>query len=145
MGATGDPRTEGGGRVTHADIRVGAAAEASLEVTPDLVASHLGSGGLRVFATPAMALMVERTCRTLIEPHLPAGQSTVGVEIRVRHLAPTPLGKTVRIRAEITGLEGRAVDFRAELWDEAEKVGEADHRRMIIDVERFLKRVAAKM
>lgn len=120
------------------------AAEGSLEVTPDLVASHLGSGGLRVFATPAMALLVERTCHSMLQPHLPEGKSTVGLEIRVRHLAPTPLGKTVRIRAEIVALEERAVDFRAEIWDDTEKVGEAEHRRMIIDLERFLKKVEAK-
>jgi predicted thioesterase len=115
-----------------------------MEVTPDVVAEHLGSGGLRVFATPAMALLVERTCRSMIETQLPAGQSTVGVDIRVRHLAPTPLGKTVRIEAEVTGIDGRRVDFRAELWDEVEKVGEAEHRRVVIDLDRFLMRVEAK-
>ena len=130
--------------MTIAGMRVGDLTEASLEVTPEAVAAHLGSGSVRVFATPAMALLVERTCRSLVEPHLPSGQSTVGIEICVRHLAPTPLGRTVRIRAEIAGIEGRAVDFRAELWDEAEKVGEADHRRIIIDLDRFLKRVEAK-
>ncbi len=125
-------------------ISVGTKAVSSMEVTPDVVAAHLGSGGLRVFATPAMALLVERTCRSMIEPELPPGQSTVGVEIHVRHLAPTPLGRTVRINAEIAGLDGRAVDFHAELWDEVEKVGEAEHRRVIIDLDRFLKRVEAK-
>ena len=130
--------------MTTPEMRVGDATEASQEVTPEAVAAHLGSGSVRVFATPAMALLVERTCRSLVEPHLPQGQSTVGVEISLRHLAPTPIGWTVRIRAEIVGIEGRAVDFRAELWDKAEKVGEADHRRVIIDLDRFLKRVEAK-
>jgi len=125
-------------------VRVGQAAEATQEVTSDLVASHLGSGNLRVFATPAMALLVERTCRRMIDDSLPQGQSTVGVDIRVRHLAPTPLGKTVRIRAEVVGVEGRAVDFKAEVWDESEKVGEAEHRRVVIDLDRFLKKVEAK-
>ena len=130
--------------VTPPPVRVGQSAEASQEVTPDLVASHLGSGSLRVLATPAMALLVERTCRRMVEAGLPEGESTVGVDIRVRHLAPTPLGRTVRIRAEVVGVEGQAVDFRAEVWDEVEKVGEAEHRRVVIDLERFLKRVEAK-
>jgi predicted thioesterase len=130
--------------MTGLPVRVGQSAEATQEVTPDLVASHLGSGNLRVFATPAMALLVERTCRRMVDDGLPQGQSTVGVDIRVRHLAPTPLGRTVRIRAEVVGIEGRAVDFRAEVWDETEKVGEAEHRRVVIDLDRFLKRVGAK-
>ena len=130
--------------MTGLPVRVGQSAEATQEGTPDLVASHLGSGNLRVFATPAMALLVERTCRRMIDDGLPQGQSTVGVDIHVRHLAPTPLGRTVRIRAEVAGIEGRAVDFKAEVWDEAEKVGEAEHRRVVIDLDRFLKRVEAK-
>jgi fluoroacetyl-CoA thioesterase len=130
--------------MTDLPVRVGQSAEATQEVTSDLVASHLGSGNLRVFATPAMALLVERTCRRMIDDGLPQGQSTVGVDIRVRHLAPTPLGRTVRIRAEVVGIEGRTVDFRAEVWDESEKVGEAEHRRVVIDLDRFLKKVEAK-
>ena len=130
--------------MTGLPVRVGQSAEATQEVTSDLVASHLGSGNLRVFATPAMALLVERTCRRLIEDGLPQGQSTVGVDIRVRHLAPTPLGGTVRIRAEVVEIEGRTVDFRAEVWDESEKVGEAEHRRVVVDLDRFLKKVDAK-
>jgi predicted thioesterase len=125
-------------------ISVGTRSVSSMEVTPDAVAAHLGSGSLRVFATPAMALLVERTCRSMVEPQLPQGQSTVGVDIHVRHLAPTPLGGTVRIEAQITAIEGRAVDFRAEMWDEVEKIGEAEHRRVVIDLDRFLKRVEAK-
>ena len=130
--------------MTDLPVRVGQSAEATQEVTSDQIASHLGSGDLRVFATPAMALLVERTCRRMIEDGLPQGQSTVGVDIRVRHLAPTPLGRTVRIRAEVVGIEGQAVDFRAEVWDEVEKVGEAEHRRVVVDLDRFLKRVEAK-
>ncbi len=130
--------------VTPPAVRVGQSAEASHEVTADWVASHLGSGSLRVLATPAMALLVEQTCRKMVEAGLPEGESTVGVDIRVQHLAPTPLGRTVRIRAEVVGVEGPAIDFRAEIWDEVEKVGEAQHRRVVIDLARFLKRVEEK-
>jgi predicted thioesterase len=130
--------------VTDLPVRVGSVAEASYEVTPDLVASHLGSGSLRVFATPAMALLVERTCRRMVEAGLPQGQSSVGVDIRVRHLAPTPQGKTVVVRAEVVAVEGRTVDFKADVRDDRELVGEAEHRRVVIDLDRFLRRVEAK-
>ena len=127
-----------------ADLPIGETREASQEVTAETTASHIGSGALRVYATPAMALFVERTCRDWVEPYLPEGKTTVGVELRVRHLAPTPMGSVVRLRAEIVAVEGEAIDFRAKLWDEQEPVGEVEHRRRVVDTARFLRRVEAK-
>lgn len=124
---------------------LGDSLEAEQDVTPDRTAVHIGSGALRVYATPSMALLVERTCRDLMEPGLAPGQTTVGVEICVRHLAPTPLGSKVRIRVEVTGIAGETVDFKAEIWDAVEQVGLAEHRRRVIDSERFLRRVQRKV
>ncbi|HKY84233.1 MAG TPA: thioesterase family protein [Anaerolineales bacterium] len=130
--------------MTPADLHVGDIAEDTQEVTAERTASHIGSGALRVYATPAMALFVEQTCRRLAERSLPAGKTTVGVELHLRHLAPTPMGGTVRIRVELVGLEAEALDFEADVWDELEKVGEAEHRRRVIAEDRFLRRVEAK-
>ncbi len=130
--------------MTLAELHLGDGAEDSQEVTPGRTASHIGSGSLRVYATPAMALFIEQVCRRLAEAHLPPGKTTVGVELHLRHLAPTPLGATVRIRVEVVGLEGEAIDFKAEVSDSVEKVGQAEHRRRVIDVDRFLHRVEAK-
>jgi len=127
-----------------ADLRAGESREVSQEVTAERTASHIGSGALRVYATPAMALFVERTCREWLEPFLPEGKASVGVELHVRHLAPTPMGSVVWLRAEIVAVEGDAVDFRAKLWDEQEPVGEVEHSRRVIDTARFLRRVETK-
>ncbi len=113
-------------------------------VDANQAASHLGSGSLQVFATPAMVTFVERTCRQLIEPHLDEGQTSVGVAIAIRHLAPTPTGAEVRAHATILEVDGRFVHFEAQVWDEVELIGEAEHTRAVIDEDRFLKRVAAK-
>ena len=115
-----------------------------MEVTEEVTARHIGSGGLRVFATPAMVLLVERACTGLVQPHLAQGQSSVGVSIRLRHLAPTPLGQRVRARVEVVAVEERLLTFKAEVWDDREQVGEGEHQRAVIDVERFLRRVQAK-
>ncbi len=80
----------------------------------------------------------------MVEPYLAAGESTVGVSLKVRHLAPTPMGQTVRCRAEVVAIEGVVITFRAEIWDPSEKIGEAEHKRAVIEVERFLRRVEAK-
>jgi predicted thioesterase len=130
--------------VTLAELHVGAAREASQEVTPERTASHIGSGAVRVYATPAMVLFVERTCKDLVEPHLEEGTTTVGVELHVRHLAPTPLGSTVRLRAEVVSVEGQSIRFLAKVWDEQDLVGEVEHLRRVVDLDRFLRRVEAK-
>jgi fluoroacetyl-CoA thioesterase len=126
------------------EYKPGDSIESTLIVDESQVASHLGSGSLQVYATPAMVTFIEHTCRQLVEPHLPEGQTSVGVALSVRHLAPTPIGSTVSIKAEIVGVEGRSVQFVAQVSDEAEVIGEAEHTRAIIDVERFLRRVTQK-
>jgi predicted thioesterase len=130
--------------MSRLEIMPGLAAESSREVTPSESAAHLGSGTVGVYATPAMVAFVERTCQQLVQPMLPAGQSTVGTGIEIRHLAPTPIGAVVRVRAEVTSVEGREIVFHAQVWDETELIGEAEHYRAVIDVDRFMKRVEAK-
>jgi fluoroacetyl-CoA thioesterase len=125
-------------------IRVGLTAEATERVRPAETAKNVGSGGLRVYATPAMVRFVERSCFQLLQPLLSEGQTSVGVEIHVWHLAPTPVDKEVHLRAEITSVQENRVDFRVELRDDMEAVGRAEHSRAIIDVARFLERVRSK-
>jgi predicted thioesterase len=125
-------------------IRPGLAGELSETVTEAVSAGHVGSGELRVYATPAMVALIERASVRLLAPYLPPGHSTVGAGLTVRHLAPTPLGQTVRARVEVVSVDGGRIGLRAEVWDETEKIGEAEHQRAVIDVERFLRRVQAK-
>lgn len=108
------------------------------------LASHIGSGASRVLATPCMILFMERTAHRLLAQNLPAGYSSVGVVVHVEHLAPTPLGNTVRVRAVVEAVDGLKVTFTIQAWDEVEKIGEGTHQRFIIDEARFLKRVHAK-
>ncbi|HEY46939.1 MAG: hypothetical protein AMJ88_02745 [Anaerolineae bacterium SM23_ 63] len=126
-------------------IKVGLKAEATQEVTPDLTATHIGSGSLSVYATPAMASLVEHTCASMVSGLLPEGQTTVGVEIHLRHLAPTPVNSVVNIRAEVVSIDNHLISFNAQIFDEVELVGEAEHRRAVIEEDRFLKRVDAKV
>jgi|Deesub1362A_J573_1020465.scaffolds.fasta_scaffold03221_6 predicted thioesterase len=128
----------------EAVLKVGLVCQAEQLVTPELSAKHIGSGSLRVYATPAMALLVERTCAAAVQPHLTSDQSTVGIEMHLRHLAPTPLGDRVRIRVELVEIQGNRLTFHAEIWDSQEKVGEAEHVRALIEVGRFLRRVEQK-
>lgn len=128
-----------------ASVRVGMVSEATQVVTPDTTAQHLGSGSLKVYATPAMVAFFEHTCQTMVEPLLPEGRTTVGMQVQMRHLAATPLGEVVRIRAEVVAVSGNVIDFRGQVWDRHELVGEGEHRRVVIERDRFLKRVRSKL
>ena len=125
-------------------VTVGSCIEDNQQVTLERVASHLGSGSLQVYATPAMVAFVEQTCRKLVEPHLPEGMTTVGIAITVRHSAPTPLGGKISIQAEIVLIEKNVISFQTELWDEMEKIGEVAHKRAVIEIDRFTERVQKK-
>jgi predicted thioesterase len=126
-------------------IEVGLKAEATQEVTPELTATHIGSGSLSVYATPAMASLIEHTCASMVSELLPEGQTTVGVEIHLRHLAPTPVNSVVKIQTEVVTVDNNLISFNAQIFDEVELVGEAEHRRAVIEIDRFLKRVDAKV
>jgi predicted thioesterase len=125
-------------------IKAGMALEASQIVSPEQSAPNMGSGALSVYATPAMGAFVEQICCQMVDPLLPEGKTTVGVEITIRHLAPTPVGKNVHARVEVVSTEGSLITFQAQLRDDFELIGTVDHRRAIVDVDRFLKRVEAK-
>jgi fluoroacetyl-CoA thioesterase len=131
--------------MTITQEHVGLSRERQQVVTRERTAVHVGSGSLGVYATPAMLALVEVTAREFLDELLDDTQTTVGTAVTLKHLAPTPEGETVNVRVEIASIEGNIVQLNAELWDRVEKVGEASHTRAVIDVDRFLKRVNAKI
>ncbi|GHT77319.1 thioesterase [Spirochaetia bacterium] len=113
-------------------------------VTDRSTASAWGSGGLPVYATPAMVVLLEGACLAAVDPLLPAGFSTVGTVLQVKHLAATPPGMSVRAVGELQEIDGRHLVFTVEVYDEAGKIGEGTHERFIIDNEKFLKKALEK-
>lgn len=125
-------------------IKPGMTFEDTFEVREEHLAWHIGSGTLSVLATPWLIDFMESVSHRLIAQYLPEGSSSVGTEVNMRHLAPTPPGSKVRVKAEVLAVEGAKVSLYVQAWDETELVGTCNHQRFIIDEKRFLKRVAAK-
>ena len=115
-----------------------------LTVTEDQLASNVGSGLLRVFATPAMVAAMERAACGALEPYLAAGQTSVGTALNIEHIAPTPLGMEVEVTATITGTEGRRVDFDVEAKDAGGCIGHGTHSRFLVDAARFQEKADRK-
>lgn len=123
-------------------LKVGMQDELVWEVTDDLCTTR---GDYRVFSTPSMTLFVEMAAQKLATPHLKPGQGQVGLQVNIRHLAPTPIGKQVRAEVELTGIDRRKLTFRVKVFDDVEQVGEAEHERFVIDVDKYIERLKKKI
>jgi fluoroacetyl-CoA thioesterase len=130
--------------MTFEAVQPGLRGEVRLVVADEHTAQHLGSGGVRVLATPQMVLLMEQAGVAAVDHLLPQGYLTVGGHLDVRHLAPTPVGFEVRAMAELVDVEGRRLDFRVEMHDGVELVGTGSHQRFIVELDRLGQRVAEK-
>lgn len=102
-------------------------------------------GDYRVFSTPSMTQLVESTANQLAAPHLLPGQGQVGVVVTVRHMGPTPIGKKVRAEAELTAIDRRRLTFKVKIHDDVEQVGEAEHERFVIDLDKYFEKLKKKI
>lgn len=125
-------------------IEPGLTHEMTLTVRQADTAGADRSGLPEVFSTPRLVSWLEWTAHQAIEPLLAPGQASVGARVDIRHLAATPVGMQVRLRAELIEVDRRRLKFRVEAWDEVEKIAEGEHERFIIDSERFDRQVAEK-
>src|SRR5690606_13182138 len=108
-------------------ILPGLTGEATTAVTSDNTALAMGSGTVDVFATPALAALMEAAAVSAVRAALEDGQTSVGVHLDVQHLAATPVGMTVRAEARLMTVEGRRLTFRVSAFDGVEQVGVGTH------------------
>lgn len=126
------------------ELQPGLRGVSSLVVAEEHTAARFGAGGVRVFGTPMMIGLMENAAFSAIQPLLPEGQSSVGTRIDIRHLAATPIGMNVTATAELLEVDGRRLVFRVEARDDVELIGEGQHERYIINLDRFLSRIEEK-
>ncbi|OQA16758.1 MAG: Fluoroacetyl-CoA thioesterase [Chloroflexi bacterium ADurb.Bin360] len=112
-------------------------------VETDTAAAY-GSGLVAVLSTPHLIALMENAAQKAIQPFLEPGQTAVGTAIEMQHLAATPVGMQVTVRAELLTVERRRLRFAVEAWDAQERIGTCIHERVIIDRDRFMERVAQK-
>ena len=108
-------------------------------------APHVGSGKVKVLATPVMVSLMEEASLNAVEGLLPSGHQTVGTRLEITHVAATPVGLRVRAGAEVTKVDGRRLTFRVWADDEKERIGEGTHERIVVDVLRFDARAQQKV
>jgi len=126
-------------------LKPGLEGHAELVVGEEHTAPRIGSGRVRVLATPVMINLMEAAALDAAENLIPVGHQSLGTRLDVRHIAATPVGMRVRAYAEIVALEGRTITFRAWAEDDVERVGEGTHERVIITLDKFDTRMQAKL
>jgi fluoroacetyl-CoA thioesterase len=124
------------------DLHRGMAGEATTTVVHENTAATVGAGGVEVFGTPMMIALMENASWNAVVDALDAGYVTVGTLVNVTHLGATPLGQHVRAQAELIEINGRRLLFKVVAYDERQKIGEGQHERAIVHLERFLQRLA---
>lgn len=127
------------------DLQPGQKASISFIVEEKHLASDMGSGSARVFATPMLVAGIEAAAVELVAPALEPGETTVGIHIDVFHNAATPLGMKVSFEAILEKVEGRKLTFRVSGKDEAGQIGEGMHERFVVNKEKFENKVKEKI
>ena len=126
-------------------IRPGLSGEAGLVVAEEHTAPRVGSGKVRVLATPVMINLIEAAALAAVERLLPPGYQSLGTVLNVRHIAATPVGMRVTASAHVLEAEGRTIRFRVEARDEKELIGDGTHERVVVNVAKFDQRVQKKL
>jgi predicted thioesterase len=126
-------------------VKVGATKDRKIKVSQNQSTTFLWEGE-NVFSTPSMISEMEETCRLLLkEQFIPEEQwDSVGTFVEIKHLAATPVGADVLLKAKVCSVNGRRVMFEVEASDNIEKVGEGRHERTIIDIAKFRNRFDMK-
>lgn len=127
------------------NIEIGMKGEAFTLAEREDTALEVGSGSLLVFATPCMAALMEAAACDAIASALDENETTVGIELNIKHLSATPVGLEVRAEAEVTAVEGKIISYTLKAYDEAGLIGEGNHKRALVNSQRFLDKTYAKL
>ncbi|MCG8409890.1 MAG: thioesterase family protein [Bacteroidales bacterium] len=123
------------------DLKVGIEYTVKQKVNYADTAAMYGSGLVEVFATPAMIALMENAALKAVSSYLDDEHNTVGFEINIKHLKPTPVGGTVRCTAKLSEIDGKKLVFAVTASDEEGKIGEGTHTRYIINTKKFMNKL----
>lgn len=114
-------------------------------VSDSNTALSVGSGSLKVYATPAMLALMEKAACKAIGEILGEGETTVGTLLNVKHIAATPVGMEVSATAELLERDGRRYVFKVTASDESGLIGEGTHERFAVLAQKFTDKTYSKL
>lgn len=122
----------------------GLTGKAEMVVKEEDLVSHIGPIQVHVLSTPRLVQLMEEAALQAIEGSLPPDRLSLGTQIRIKHLAPTPLGMRVVSYALLKEIQKNRLLFQVEAYDEVEKVAEGEHERVLVSRGHFDQRVSLK-
>ena len=128
-----------------AALSIGLKGSAELTVGEEHTAPRIGSGHVHVLATPVMINLFEAAALAAVEHLLPTGHQSLGTHLNITHVAATPVGMRVVAEAEVVNIDGRLITFRVAARDDRDLIGEGSHQRVVVNLDRFDKRVREKL
>lgn len=126
------------------NLKTGISYTAKQTVERKDTAAEYGSGLVEVFATPAMIALMENAALKTVLPYLGEEHNTVGFEVNIKHLKPTPIGMQVDCTATLNEIDGKKLVFKVVATDEEGKIGEGTHTRYIINSKKFMDKLKQK-
>lgn len=126
-------------------LEVGLKNELTEMVNDGNTAAVLGSGGMNVYATPAMILLMEKTSWALAGKELEDGLTTVGTSINIKHMAASPVGSKIVCKTELVEMDRKRLVFHVEAYDDCGIIGEGTHERFIVEGDKFMAKAEAKI
>lgn len=127
------------------EIKLGITGSAETEADGSNTALAVGSGSLEVFATPMMIALMEKAACSCIEEYLDDGETSVGTFIAVSHTAASPCGMRIGAEARVTAVNGREICFAVTAWDGASAIGEGEHKRFVVNIEKFSSKAVKRL
>ena len=117
------------------NIAPGQEAVLEIEVTADLTTNRMGKQGADVLSTPHLLGLMENASIKATDPHLPDGYTSVGYAVDgLRHIAPTNVGQTVRVRSVLTEIDRNRLTYQIEAFEGDKQIGRAVHKRAVIPI-----------
>lgn len=126
-------------------MEVGIVYTKTVVVTKEDTAVYIGSGLLDVYATPAVAALIENCCMNLVSDKLDDGFTTVGTSLNLAHISPTPVGMNVTCECELVNIDGRKLVFNVSVSDENDIIVKGSHERYIVNADKFQSKTDLKL
>ena len=126
------------------EVSIGIKGTAETRADAGNLASAMGSGSLKVFATPAMTALMEAAACDCLSQYMENDETTVGTELNIKHTSATPEGMNITAEAVLTQVNGREFVFDVRAFDETGEIGSGAHRRFLVYGEKFMAKTYSK-
>jgi fluoroacetyl-CoA thioesterase len=124
-------------------LRPGVTRVERITIDRDRTIGFMGEAA-RVYATPRLVSDIEFACRNLILEHADPGEDSVGMEIALKHLAPSLAGMTVTITVRLAAVDRCKISFEVAARDELDEISVGTHTRFVVEVAKTIQRLQAK-